>query len=106
MSARPNVVLLHGSWADGSSWSAASNVCRLAATTSQRYSNSNAKRIPMFIELDTRRRDGFTVSLEWDRDTGQTQIVINDARTARESVFEVANVNAADAFRHPFRYAP
>ena len=60
----------------------------------------------MFIELDTRRRDGFTILLEWDRDTGQTQIVINDARAERESVFEVANVNAADAFRHPFRYAP
>ena len=60
----------------------------------------------MFIELDTRRGDGLTVSLEWDRDTGETQIVINDARAARKSVFQVAKVNAADAFRHPFKYAP
>jgi carotenoid cleavage dioxygenase-like enzyme len=60
----------------------------------------------VFVELDTRRNDGFTVSLEWNRDTGQTQIVINDARTARQTVFQVPCVSAADAFRHPFRYAP
>lgn len=34
----------------------------------------------MFIELDTRETDGLTVSLEWDRDTGATQIVVQDAR--------------------------
>ena len=60
----------------------------------------------VFVELDTRHSDGFTVSLRWDRDTGQTQIVVNDARTASETVFGVPQVNAADAFRHPFRYAP
>jgi carotenoid cleavage dioxygenase-like enzyme len=60
----------------------------------------------VFVELDTRYTDGFTVSLRWDRDTGQTQIVVNDARTANETVFGVPHVNAADAFRHPFRYAP
>jgi hypothetical protein len=106
MSAGPNVVLSTGRGRMAPVGALSSNVCQLAATTSQRHSNSIARRIHMFIELDTRRHDGFTVSLEWDRDTGQTQIVINDARAARESVFEVANANAADAFRHPFRYAP
>jgi hypothetical protein len=60
----------------------------------------------MFVELDTRHNDGLTVSLKWNRDTGQTQIVIRDARTATRTVFGVPRVNAADAFRHPFRYAP
>ena len=60
----------------------------------------------VFVEIDKRHTDGFTVSLHWDRDTGQTQIVVNDARTASETVFGVPHVNAADAFRHPFRYAP
>ena len=60
----------------------------------------------MFVELDTRQSDGFTVSLEWNRDTGQTQIVVHDARAAGRTVFGVPGVYAADAFRHPFRYAP
>ena len=60
----------------------------------------------VFVELDTRQSDGFTVSLEWSRDTGQTQIVVYDARTARRTVFGVPGVYAADALHHPFRYAP
>ena len=60
----------------------------------------------MFVELNTRTSDGFTVSLDWDRDTGQTQIVIHDARTATQAVFGVPGADAAEAFRHPFRYAP
>jgi hypothetical protein len=60
----------------------------------------------MFVELDTRRGDGFTVTLEWDRDTGQTQIVIHDLRADGLFAFEVPPADAADAFRHPFRYAP
>jgi carotenoid cleavage dioxygenase-like enzyme len=60
----------------------------------------------VFVELDTRQSDGFTVSLRWHRDTGQTQIVIDDARTASHTVFAVPGAHAADAFRHPFRYAP
>jgi hypothetical protein len=60
----------------------------------------------MFVELDTRHNEGLTVSLEWDRDTGQAQIVVNDARTASETVFAVPRGRAADAFRHPFRYVP
>ena len=60
----------------------------------------------MFVELDKHKSSGYTVRLEWDRDTGTTQIVIGDVRTANQLVFPVASANAGDAFRHPFRYAP
>ena len=60
----------------------------------------------MFTELDTRHNDGLTVTLEWDRDTGQTQIVVLDTRADGPIAFDVPPFNAADAFRHPFRYAP
>ena len=60
----------------------------------------------MFVELDTRQNDGYTVSLEWSRETGGTQIVVGDIRTASQLVFAVPAANAGDAFRHPFRYAP
>jgi hypothetical protein len=60
----------------------------------------------MFVEVDTRRGDGLTVTLEWDRDTGQTQIVLHDIRADGLIAFGVPPANAADAFRHPFRYAP
>jgi hypothetical protein len=60
----------------------------------------------VFVELNTRTNDGFTVSLEWDRHSGHTQIVIDDARTRDQIVFAVPGAKAADAFRHPFRYVP
>jgi hypothetical protein len=60
----------------------------------------------MFVELDTRHNDGLTVRLEWDRDTRQTKIVVQDTRYEGLIAFSVAPVDAADAFRHPFRYAP
>jgi hypothetical protein len=60
----------------------------------------------MFVELDTRQNTGYTVSLEWDRDTGQTQIVVADVGNASHLVFRVPRARAGDAFRHPFRYAP
>jgi hypothetical protein len=60
----------------------------------------------MFVELDTRHGDGLTVRLEWDRDTGQTQIVVHDTRSDGLIAFGVPPVSAADAFCHPFRYAP
>jgi hypothetical protein len=60
----------------------------------------------MFVELDTRHNDGLTVRLEWDRETGRTQIVLDDARSEGLIAFGVPPVSAADAFRHPFRYAP
>ena len=60
----------------------------------------------VFVELDTREADGLTVSLEWDRDTGATQVVVQDVRAASQMAFPVPQARAADAFRHPFRYAP
>jgi hypothetical protein len=60
----------------------------------------------MFVELDTRDGDGLTVTLEWDRSSGQTQIVVHDTRSDGLIAFGVSPINAADAFRHPFRYAP
>jgi hypothetical protein len=60
----------------------------------------------VFVELNTRQNDGLTVSLEWDRDTGDTQVVVYDNRAAIEVAFGVAGAKAADAFRHPFRYLP
>jgi hypothetical protein len=58
----------------------------------------------MFVELDDRENDGLTVSLEWDQDTGDTQIIVEDDRTANVVVFGIDSASAADAFRHPFRY--
>jgi hypothetical protein len=60
----------------------------------------------MFTELDTRQDAGYTISLEWERDTGETQIVIADSQTASLLVFPVPGENAGDAFHHPFTYAP
>ena len=60
----------------------------------------------MFVELDTRHDARYTVSLEWDRNTGGTQIVVGDSGTSSLLVFPVVGEKAGDAFRHPFRYAP
>jgi hypothetical protein len=43
---------------------------------------------------------GLTVSLEWDRETGSTQVVVHDSRTAIEVVLGVPGAKAADAFQH------
>jgi hypothetical protein len=60
----------------------------------------------VFVQLDARQDAGYVVSLEWDRDTDNTQIVVTDSRTACLLVFPVPGETAGDAFRHPFRYAP
>ena len=60
----------------------------------------------MFVELDTRETDGLTISLEWDRDTDTTQIVLTDLRASSQIAFPVPRRRAGDAFRHPFTYAP
>ena len=60
----------------------------------------------MFVELDTRHDARYTVSLEWDRNTGETQIVVGDSGTSSVLVFPVVGAKAGDAFRHPLRYAP
>ena len=60
----------------------------------------------MFVEVDTRHDARHTVSLEWDRDSGETQIVVADHGTSIVILFPVSGENAGDAFRHPFKYAP
>jgi hypothetical protein len=55
-----------------------------------------------FVELNARDNDGYRVSLEWHRDTGETQIAVRDIRTASQIVFPVSAADAGDAFRHPF----
>jgi hypothetical protein len=59
----------------------------------------------MFVELNQRQNDAYTVSLEWNRDTGTTRIVVGDIRADSQLVFPVPARAAGDAFRHPFRYA-
>jgi hypothetical protein len=60
----------------------------------------------MFVELDARQTDGLTVSLQWNRDTGATQIVLEDARDASVIVFGIPSADAGDAFRHPYMFIP
>ena len=60
----------------------------------------------MFVELNRRHDARYTVSLEWDRDSGETQIVVADSGSSSLLVFPVASESAGEAFRHPFRYAP
>ena len=57
---------------------------RLSVTTGAKSTPERPSTV--FVELNTRTSGGFTVSLDWDRDTGQTQIVIHDARTATQTV--------------------
>jgi hypothetical protein len=79
----------------------------LRAVKSFFLSQTEAGKEPIvFVELDTRQDAGYTVSLEWDRDTDDTQVVVADSRTACLLVVPVPGENAGDAFRHPFRYVP
>ena len=60
----------------------------------------------MLVELDTREDGGYTISLEWERDTDSTQIVAADRQAACVLVFHVPGADAGPASRHPFKYAP
>jgi hypothetical protein len=72
---------------------------------SRRCDSGAGEESVVFVELDARQDADYTVSLEWDRDTGETQIVVEDIRDASVLVFLVPGEDAGDAFRHPFRYA-
>jgi hypothetical protein len=48
----------------------------------------------------------YSVSLEWDRDPGETQIVVADSGSSSVLMLPVTGENAGEALRHPFRYAP
>jgi hypothetical protein len=76
----------------------------LAARRSQR--DPNQKEATVFVELDSRRDAGYTVSLAWDRNSGETPIVVADSGASSLLVLPVLVESAGEAFRHPFRYAP
>jgi hypothetical protein len=60
----------------------------------------------VFVRSAPRRDARYTVSLECDRHTGETQIVGADSEAASLLVFPVPGQHTGDGFRHPFRYAP
>jgi len=67
---------------------------------------TGARKEPVvFVEPDTRQDADDRVSLESDRDTGETQIVVADIRDGCLLVFRAARANAGEALRHPCRYA-
>jgi hypothetical protein len=60
----------------------------------------------MLRELDTRATpEGDTVALWWDDETGDVQLVMDTAAGESWSI-AVAPERAADAFCHPWAYAP
>jgi hypothetical protein len=68
---------------------------------------TGARKEPVvFVELDTRQDAGYTVSLESERETDETQIILAGIRDESLLVLPVPGANAGDAFRHPFRHAP
>ncbi|MGZ6574000.1 MAG: hypothetical protein ACXVHB_17420 [Solirubrobacteraceae bacterium] len=80
--------------------------CATSKRTLDPIAMAEARKEPnVFVELDTRQEAGYTVSLEWDRRTGNTQIVVADVLTADRLAFLVPGANAADALRDPLRYA-
>jgi hypothetical protein len=62
--------------------------------------NAQTRRCDVFVELNTRQNDGLTVSLEWDRATGDTQVVVYDNRAAIEVAFGVPGAKAAHRRRN------
>jgi hypothetical protein len=59
----------------------------------------------MFVEVDTRHDACYSVSPGWDRDSGETQIVVADGGASSVLVFPVPGEKAGEGFRHRFRYA-
>jgi hypothetical protein len=61
----------------------------------------------MFRELNQRRADRMTVTLEWDPATGHVQVRCDDDRFPYESFcYRVEPREAALAFKHPFAMRP
>ena len=61
----------------------------------------------MFRELDQRKADRMTVTLEWDPATGHVQVRCEDDRVPDESFCYVVDPReAAHAFKHPFAMRP
>jgi len=62
----------------------------------------------MLHELDQRKGDGLTVTLEWDSHTGHVQVRCQDERSPDHNLlcYPVAPCNARLAFLHPFALSP
>lgn len=67
---------------------------------------SSALTDPAFSELDYRENDRIEVSLLWSSSDGRIVVVVVDAKADAVLEFAVEPHRAADAFRHPFAYAP
>ena len=59
----------------------------------------------MFVELDTHQGAGYTVSVEWDRVTGETQSVVADTQTPGRLAVPAPGADAGDALRDSLRCA-
>ena len=57
-------------------------------------------------ELDARRGDGLEVRLLWNPGDNSLTVPVDDHRHAERFVIPVAPADAAEAFAHPFAYAP
>ena len=70
------------------------------ATADRDESTTEARKVPLvFCELE----GGIGVSLEWERDPSETQIVVAGRRAARHLGCPVPDANAGEAFHDPFR---
>jgi hypothetical protein len=57
-------------------------------------------------ELDHRSNGGLDVRLLWNSGTNQVSITVADDRVGESFAFEVTPADSADAFHHPYAYAP
>jgi hypothetical protein len=60
----------------------------------------------VLVDVDRRPIVDHAVSPNWDWNTGKTDVVVADSRTASVLVCLIEGDNAGDPFHHPFRYAP
>jgi hypothetical protein len=58
------------------------------------------------LELNRREADGLTVILEYTPDVRRVTLSVDDMRTGAHWSCPVPSERAADAFAHPFCYAP
>jgi hypothetical protein len=56
-------------------------------------------------ELDARESDGITVTLLWNRTTGQLWVRVNDGQSGAYFELDADADTALDVFRHPYSYA-
>jgi hypothetical protein len=62
-------------------------------------------RIDSTTELARRENHGITVSLVWNRDTGNLTVIVHDGDTGQTLRIPAAPSSAMDVFRHPYVHA-